>query len=157
MEQRFADEDGPGGVGVGTFKNLQEPSRITGDSCTPWCLDKPPSSQHIPLITLFPSLGKLLLSGAGSTSVQETNLDMTCGKVGGKNECIYFVGTEISSNVRGELVFSVVAAAWCYEKSGWIGKVEDVKLVLFKKNGFQPATILRRRIFTRMNYELWFV
>jgi hypothetical protein len=32
--------------------------------------------------------------------------------------------------------------------------VEDVKPVLVKKNGFQPATILRRRIFTQMNYEI---
>jgi hypothetical protein len=35
------------------------------------------------------------------------------------------------------------------------GKVEDVKPVLQKNNGFQPATILRRRrIFTRMNYKI---
>jgi hypothetical protein len=32
--------------------------------------------------------------------------------------------------------------------------VEDVKLVLLKNNGFKPATILRRRIFTWMNYEI---
>jgi hypothetical protein len=36
--------------------------------------------------------------------------------------------------------------------------VEDVKLVLFRKkktkeNGFQPATILRRRIFTHMKCD----
>jgi hypothetical protein len=34
--------------------------------------------------------------------------------------------------------------------------VEDVKPVFLEekeKNGFQPATILRRRIFTRINYE----
>jgi hypothetical protein len=31
--------------------------------------------------------------------------------------------------------------------------MEDVKPVLLKQNGFQPATILRRRIFTRMNCE----
>jgi hypothetical protein len=49
------------------------------------------------------------------------------------------------------------------EKSGWIGKVQDVKPVLLRANGFQPATILRRRIFTRMNCEisgfhpLWFI
>jgi hypothetical protein len=29
--------------------------------------------------------------------------------------------------------------------------MEDVKLVLLKENGFQPATILRRGIFTWMN------
>jgi hypothetical protein len=34
-------------------------------------------------------------------------------------------------------------------------KVEDVKPVLLKKkNGFQPATIMRRRVFTRMNCEI---
>jgi hypothetical protein len=65
------------------------------------------------------------------------------------------------------LVFSVMAAAWFCEKSGWIGKVEDGKPVLLKtkkqeKNGFQPATILRR-IVTRMNceidgfYPFWFI
>jgi hypothetical protein len=35
-----------------------------------------------------------------------------------------------------------------------MGKVEDVKSVLLKENGFQPATILKRRIFTCMNYEI---
>jgi hypothetical protein len=39
-----------------------------------------------------------------------------------------------------------------------MGKVEDVKLVLFKKEkrktGFQLATILRRRIFAWMNCEI---
>jgi hypothetical protein len=34
-------------------------------------------------------------------------------------------------NVRGEPVCSVMAAGWFREKSGWIGKVEDVKPVLF--------------------------
>jgi hypothetical protein len=48
-----------------------------------------------------------------------------------------------------------MAAGWFCEKSGCIGKVEDVELVLSKKNnGFQPATILRRRIFIRMNCEI---
>ena len=68
------------------------------------------------------------------------------------------------NNVRGELVFNIMAADWFCEKSGWIGKVEDVKPVLLKEeNGFQPATILRRRIFTRMNCEIsgfhpvWFI
>jgi hypothetical protein len=36
-------------------------------------------------------------------------------------------------NVRGEPVFSVMAAGWFCEKSGPIGKVEDVKPVLFRK------------------------
>jgi len=48
-----------------------------------------------------------------------------------------------------------MAAGWFREKSSWIGKVEDVKPVLLKnKTGFQLATILRRRIFTRMNCEI---
>ena len=35
-------------------------------------------------------------------------------------------------NVPGEPVFiSVMATGWVCEKSGWIGKVEDVKPVLF--------------------------
>jgi hypothetical protein len=32
--------------------------------------------------------------------------------------------------------------------------VEAGKPVLLKKYGFQPATILRRRVFVRMNYEI---
>jgi hypothetical protein len=35
-------------------------------------------------------------------------------------------------NVRGEPVVSVMAAGWFCEKSGWIGKVADVKPVLLK-------------------------
>ena len=36
-------------------------------------------------------------------------------------------------NVRGEPIFiSVMVASWFCEKSGWIGKVEDVKPVLLK-------------------------
>jgi hypothetical protein len=70
---------------------------------------------------------------------------------------------DVGTNVRGELVFSVTTAGWFCEKSGWIGKVEDVKQVLLKKTIFQLATILRRRIFTWMNYEIggfhppWFI
>jgi hypothetical protein len=66
-------------------------------------------------------------------------------------------------NVWGEPVFSVMAASWFCEKSGWIGKVEDVKPVLWKKNGFQPATTLRRRIFCPDECEIggfhpvWFI
>ena len=30
-------------------------------------------------------------------------------------------------NVKGEPVFSVMASNWFCEKSGWIGKMEDVK------------------------------
>ena len=33
----------------------------------------------------------------------------------------------LQTNVRGELVFSVFSVGWFCEKSGWIGKVEDVK------------------------------
>jgi hypothetical protein len=36
-------------------------------------------------------------------------------------------------NVRGEPAFSVMAAGYFCEKSGWLGKVEDVKPVLLKK------------------------
>jgi hypothetical protein len=57
-------------------------------------------------------------------------------------------------NVRGEPVFSVMAAGWFCEKSGWIGKVEDVNPVLLKKQtdfnrqlfwggGFLPGLILK--------------
>ena len=60
-------------------------------------------------------------------------------------------------NVRGEPVFSVIAAGWFCEKSGWIGKVEDVKPVLLKKNristgnhfeeeDFYPDELWNRRI-----------
>jgi hypothetical protein len=38
----------------------------------------------------------------------------------------------LGTNFRGEPVFSVMAAGWFCEKSGSIGKVEDVKLVLLK-------------------------
>ena len=34
------------------------------------------------------------------------------------------------ANVRGEQVFNVMAAIWFCGKSGWNGKVEDVKPVL---------------------------
>jgi hypothetical protein len=47
-----------------------------------------------------------------------------------------------------------MAAGWFCEKSGCIGKVEDLKAVLSKENIFQLATILRRRIFTQMNCEI---
>ena len=57
-------------------------------------------------------------------------------------------------NVRGEPVFNVMAAVWFCEKSGWIGKVEDVKPVLLKKitgfnrqpfwgGGFLPGWIVK--------------
>jgi hypothetical protein len=71
-------------------------------------------------------------------------------------------GREGGSNVRGEPVFSVMVAGWFWEKSGWIGKAEDVQPVLWRKK-IQPVSILRRRIFTRMNCEIgrfhpvWFI
>ena len=49
-----------------------------------------------------------------------------------------------------------MAAGWFCEKSGGIGKVEDVKPVLQKRKRkrFQPVIILRRRIFTWMNFGI---
>jgi len=60
----------------------------------------------------------------------------------------------LQGNVRGEPVFSVMAAGWFCEKSGWIGKVEDVKPVLILKKtdlnrqpfcggGFLPGWIVK--------------
>ena len=60
----------------------------------------------------------------------------------------------IPCNVRGEPVLSVMAAGWFCEKSGWIGKVEDVKPVFWKKEmdfnrqpfwggGFLPRWIVK--------------
>jgi hypothetical protein len=43
----------------------------------------------------------------------------------------YLTPDPISSNVRGEPVFSVVVAGWFCEKSGGIGKVEDAEPMLF--------------------------
>ena len=40
----------------------------------------------------------------------------------------------LPSSVQGEPVFSVMAAGWFCEKSGRIGKVEDVKPVFLKTN-----------------------
>ena len=62
-----------------------------------------------------------------------------------------------NTNVWGEPVFSAMVAGWFCEKSGWIGKVEDVKLVLFIKNrtstgnhfeeeGFNPDELWNKRI-----------
>jgi len=59
-----------------------------------------------------------------------------------------------SINVQGELVFSVMVVC---EKSGWIGKVEDVKPVLlkekrvstgnhFEEEDFYPGELWNRRI-----------
>ena len=44
----------------------------------------------------------------------------------------YYLGllSRAMVNVRGEPVFSVMVAGWFCEKSGLIGKVEDVKPVL---------------------------
>jgi hypothetical protein len=61
--------------------------------------------------------------------------------------------TRLHGNVRGEPVFSVMAAGWFCEKSGWIAKVEDVKPVLldFNRQSFWGGG---RRIFARMNCEI---
>jgi hypothetical protein len=47
---------------------------------------------------------------------------------GGRGDPVGHAG----SHVQGEPVFSVTAAGWFCEQSGWIGRVEDVKLVLLK-------------------------
>ena len=47
------------------------------------------------------------------------------------------------TNVRGEPVFSVMAAGWLCERSGWIEKVEDVK----------PGLLKTKRISTGNNFE----
>jgi hypothetical protein len=63
----------------------------------------------------------------------------------------------VEDNVRGELVFSVMAASWFCEKvrSNWkSGGCETGSFKIKNKNGFQLATILRRRNFTRMNSEI---
>jgi hypothetical protein len=66
------------------------------------------------------------------------------------------------TNVRREPVFSVMAAGCICEKSGWLGKVEDVKLVLFEKKldfnwqpfwggGFLPGWIMKHVDFIRFD------
>ena len=64
----------------------------------------------------------------------------------------------------GEPVFSVMAANCFSEKSGWIGKVEDVKLVLFFLiDRISTGNHFEEEDFTRMNYEtckfhpVWFI
>ena len=49
------------------------------------------------------------------------------------------------SVLHGEPVFSVMAAGWFCEKSGWIGKLEDVKPVLSK---------IKKRISTGNHFEM---
>ena len=62
-------------------------------------------------------------------------------------------------NVLGEPVFSVMGAGWFCEKSGWIGKVEDMKPMLleeknnristgnhFEEEDFYPDELWNRRI-----------
>ena len=50
----------------------------------------------------------------------------------------------IYSNVRGEPVFSVMAAGWFCEKSSWFGKVEDVKPVFLEE---EKKTDFNRQLF----------
>ena len=59
----------------------------------------------------------------------------------------------MNANVRGELVFSVMAGGRFCEKSGWIGKVEDVKPVLLKKKRISTGNHFEGRIF--YPEELW--
>jgi hypothetical protein len=64
----------------------------------------------------------------------------SCGNLGSGPQCLtlslHYPLTHLGAahghqgNVRGEPVFSVMAAGWFCEKSGCIGKVEDVKPVL---------------------------
>ena len=48
----------------------------------------------------------------------------------------FFKLYRVGGTVRGEPVFSVMAAGWFYKKSSCNGKVEDVKPVLLKKKDF---------------------
>jgi hypothetical protein len=74
----------------------------------------------------------------------------------GQNKALDVDILTILVNVRGEPVFSVMAAGWFCEKYSWIGKVEDVKLVLFKKK-FKKKRILTGNHFEEDFYpdELW--
>ena len=47
---------------------------------------------------------------------------------------------EEEANVRGEPILSVTATGWFCEKSGRIGKVEDVKPVLLKEKHILTGT-----------------
>ena len=48
-------------------------------------------------------------------------------KVPRAKKFIYLLVGGPRDNVWGEAVFSAMMAGWCCEKSGWIGKVENVK------------------------------
>jgi len=56
---------------------------------------------------------------------------------------------DLKPRVKQCPVFSVMAAGWFCEKSGWIGKVEDVKLVLFKRKKEKR----KKRISTGNHFE----
>jgi len=56
-------------------------------------------------------------------------------------------------NGWGEPVFSVMTPGWFCEKSGWIGKVEDVKLVLFEKKRISTGNHFEEKDF--YPDELW--
>jgi hypothetical protein len=59
------------------------------------------------------------------------------------------------TNVWGELVFSVMEAGWFCEKVRLNWESGGCETGAFKtETGFQPATVLRRRIFTRMSCEI---
>ena len=73
----------------------------------------------------------------------------------GSNKCMHVVhsgGFRFGDGFRYSYL-SVMAACWFCEKSGWIGRVEDVKLVLLKKK-----TDFNRQPFWGGNFysnELW--
>jgi hypothetical protein len=69
---------------------------------------------------------------------------------------------DLKINVWGEPVFSVMESSWFCEKSGWIGKVEDVRPVLskiykklvLKKTWISTGNHFEEEDFTRMNCEI---
>ena len=64
---------------------------------------------------------------------ESPNLSHLCFRklILGKNTHCLVKPPKSLSNVMGEPVFSVVATSWFCEKSSGIGKVEDVKPMLF--------------------------
>ena len=83
-----------------------------------------------------------------------------------KAQCLkkpgFFESRPLGHNVLGEPVFSVMAAGWFCEKSGWIGKMEDAKPVILEKKtdfnrqpfwggGFLPGWIVKRADFIRFD------
>ena len=60
-------------------------------------------------------------------------------------------------------IISVMAVGWFCEKSGWIGKVEDVKPVLLKTqristgNHFEEGEFYRDVLWNRQIHPVWFI